>query len=110
MIVGVPTEVKTREYRVGMIPAGVRTLTAHGHKVLVQQGAGLGSGLPDEAYKAAGAELVATADDVWRRADMIFKVKEPLPEEYPRMREGQIVYSYLHLAAAPGLAQELVKR
>jgi alanine dehydrogenase len=110
MIVGVPTEVKTREYRVGMIPAGVRTLTAHGHKVLVQQGAGLGSGLPDEAYKAAGAELVASPDEVWRRAEMIFKVKEPLPEEYPRMREGQIVYTYLHLAAAPGLAHELQKR
>ena len=79
MIVGVPTEVKTREYRVGMIPAGVRTLTLHGHKVLVQQGAGVGSGIPDEAYKAAGAEIVASADEVWKRADMIFKVKEPLP-------------------------------
>ena len=110
MIVGVPTEVKTREYRVGMIPAGARTLTAHGHKVLVQQGAGLGSGIADEAYKAAGAEIVATADEVWKRAEMIFKVKEPLPEEYPRMREGQILYTYLHLAAVPELAQELVKR
>jgi alanine dehydrogenase len=110
MIVGVPTEVKTREYRVGMIPAGVRTLASHGHKVLVQQGAGLGSGLPDEAFKQAGAEIIPSADEVWKRADMIFKVKEPLPEEYPRMREGQIVYTYLHLAAAPGLAHELLKR
>ncbi|MGZ3406168.1 MAG: alanine dehydrogenase [Polyangia bacterium] len=110
MIVGVPTEVKTREYRIGMIPAGARTLTAHGHKVLVQQGAGLGSGIPDEAYKAVGAEIVPTADEVWKRAEMIFKVKEPLPEEYPRMREGQILYTYLHLAAVPALAQELVKR
>ena len=110
MIVGVPTEVKTREYRIGMIPAGARTLTSHGHKVLVQQGAGLGSGIPDEAYKAVGAEIVPTADEVWKRAEMIFKVKEPLPEEYPRMREGQILYTYLHLAAAPALAQELVKR
>jgi alanine dehydrogenase len=110
MIVGVPTEVKTREYRIGMIPAGARTLTARGHKVLVQQGAGLGSGIPDEAYKAAGAEIVPTADEVWKRAEMIFKVKEPLPEEYPRMREGQILYTYLHLAAAPALAQELLKR
>ena len=110
MIVGVPTEVKTREYRVGMIPAGARMLTSRGHKVLVQQGAGLGSGLADDAYKTAGAEIVATADEVWKRADMIFKVKEPLPEEYPRMREGQILYTYLHLAAAPQLAQELVKR
>jgi len=110
MIVGVPTEVKTREYRVGMIPAGARTLTSHGHKVLVQQGAGLGSGIPDEAYKAAGAEIVPSADEVWKRAEMIFKVKEPLPEEYPRMREGQILYTYLHLAAAPQLAHEMVKR
>src|SRR3954452_22443049 len=110
MIVGVPTEVKTREYRVGMIPAGARTLTARGHKVLVQQGAGLGSGLPDEAYKAVGAEIVATADEVWKRAEMIFKVKEPIAEEYPRMREGQILYTYLHLAAVPALANELVKR
>ena len=93
MIVGVPTEVKTREYRVGMIPAGARTLTSHGHKVLVQQGAGLGSGIPDEAYKAAGAEIVPSADEVWKRAEMIFKVKEPLPEEYPRMREVQILYT-----------------
>ena len=110
MIVGVPTEVKTREYRVGMIPAGARTLTSHGHKVLVQQGAGLGSGIPDEAYKAAGAEIVPSADEVWKRAEMIFKVKEPIAEEYPRMREGQILYTYLHLAAVPALAQEMVKR
>jgi alanine dehydrogenase len=110
MIVGVPTEVKTREYRVGMIPAGARMLTSRGHKVLVQQGAGLGSGLTDEAYKTAGAEIVASADEVWKRSDMIFKVKEPLPEEYTRMREGQILYTYLHLAAAPQLTQELLKR
>src|SRR6478752_8955253 len=110
MIVGVPTEVKTREYRVGMIPAGARTLTSRGHKVLVQQGAGLGSGIPDEAYKAVGAEIVPTADEVWKRAEMIFKVKEPIAEEYPRMREGQILYTYLHLAAVPVRAQEMVKR
>jgi alanine dehydrogenase len=110
MIVGVPTEVKTREYRVGMIPAGARTLTLHGHKVLAQAGAGLGSGITDDAYRQAGAEIVGTADEVWKRSDMIFKVKEPLPEEFPRMREGQIVYTYLHLAAAPQLAHELVKR
>ncbi len=91
MIIGVPTEVKTREYRVGMIPAGVRTLVAHGHQVLVQAGAGTGSGLSDEVFRVAGAELVASADEVWKRAQMIFKVKEPLPEEYGRMRQGQIV-------------------
>jgi alanine dehydrogenase len=110
MIIGVPTEVKTREYRVGMIPAGARMLTARGHKVLVQQGAGLGSGIADEAFKAAGAEIVPGADEVWKRAEMIFKVKEPLPEEYPRMREGQILYTYLHLAAVPQLAHELARR
>jgi len=110
MIVGVPTEVKTREYRVGMIPAGVRTLCGRGHQVLVQAGAGLGSGISDETFRAAGAELVAGADEVWKRAEMIFKVKEPLPEEYPRMREGQILYTYLHLAAVPVLAQEMMKR
>jgi alanine dehydrogenase len=110
MIVGVPTEVKTREYRVGMIPAGVRTLVQHGHKVLVQSGAGLGSGVADDAFRHAGAEILASADDVWGRADMIFKVKEPLPEEYPRMREGQVLYTYLHLAAVPKLADELVRR
>ena len=110
MIVGVPTEVKTREYRVGLIPAGARMLTARGHKVIVQQGAGLGSGIPDDDYRAAGAEILPTADDVWKRAEMIFKVKEPLPVEYARMREGQILYTYLHLAAAPELTQELIKR
>src|SRR5262245_35761853 len=110
MIIGVPTEVKTREYRVGMIPAGVRTLSARGHKVVVQAGAGLGSGISDEEFRAAGAELVGTADEAWKRAEMIFKVKEPLPEEYSRMREGQLVYTYLHLAAVPDLAKELVRR
>jgi alanine dehydrogenase len=110
MIIGVPTEVKTREYRVGMIPAGVRTLVARGHNVLVQAGAGLGSGISDEAYRIAGAEIIDSADEVWKKAGMIFKVKEPLPEEYGRMREGQILYTYLHLAAAPKLTEELLKR
>ncbi len=110
MIIGVPTEVKTREYRVGMIPAGVRMLVARGHQVLVQIGAGLGSGISDEAYRVAGAELVDSADAVWSRAGMIFKVKEPLPEEYGRMREGQILYTYLHLAAAPKLGEEMLRR
>src|SRR5437899_11295631 len=83
MIVGVPTEVKTREYRVGMIPAGVRTLLLHGHQVLVQAGAGLGSGISDQAYRLAGAGLAAGADEVRARADQIFKVKEPPPEALP---------------------------
>ena len=101
MIIGVPTEVKTREYRIGMIPAGVRQLVSHGHKVLVQANAGVGSGLPDEEFVKAGAEIVATADEVWKRAEMIFKVKEPLPEEYPRMREGQIVFAFGKLRGRP---------
>jgi alanine dehydrogenase len=110
MIVGVPTEIKTREYRVGMIPAGVRMLTARGHKVLVQSGAGLGAGLPDEEYVKAGAEIVGKRDEVWKRAEMIVKVKEPLPDEYAHMREGQLIYTYLHLAAAPELGHEMLKR
>jgi alanine dehydrogenase len=110
MIVGVPTEIKTREFRVAMIPAGVRMLTARGHKVMVQAGAGVGAGLADELYVAAGAEIVASADEVWRRAEMIVKVKEPLPAEYARMLSGQIVYTYLHLAAAPELGHEMLAR
>jgi alanine dehydrogenase len=110
MIIGVPTEIKTREFRIGMIPAGVRMLTARGHKVLVQQGAGVGSGLADEEYVKAGAEIVARREDVWKRAEMIVKVKEPLPDEYPLMQEGQLVYTYLHLAAAPELGHEMLKR
>ncbi len=110
MIVGVPTEIKTREYRVALIPAGVKLLVAQGNQVLVQAGAGLGSGITDEDFSRAGAEIVATAADVWGRADMIIKVKEPLTPEFPLMREGQILYTYLHLAAAPQVAQELLRR
>jgi alanine dehydrogenase len=110
MIVGVPTEIKTREYRVGMIPAGVRILTSRGHTVLIQAGAGAGAGLSDEEYVKAGAEIVRSRDEVWKRAEMIVKVKEPLPDEYAHMREGQLVYTYLHLAAAPELGHEMLKR
>src|SRR5262249_9786068 len=97
MLIGVPSEIKTREYRVGMIPAGVTLLTQRGHKVLVQRGAGVGSGITDEDYARAGAELIDDPVDVWARADLIVKVKEPLPAEYDRMRSGQIVYTYFHL-------------
>ena len=110
MIIGVPTEIKTREYRVGMIPAGVRILTSRGHTVLVQSNAGVGSGLADDEYKKAGAHLVGSKEEVWKRAEMIVKVKEPLPDEFPLMREGQIVYTYLHLAAAHELAHEMLRR
>jgi alanine dehydrogenase len=110
MIVGVPTELKTREYRVGMIPAGVRILTSRGHTVFVQQGAGLGAGISDDDYVKAGAQILATKEEIWKRAEMIVKVKEPLPPEYPLMREGQLVYTYLHLAAATELGHEMIKR
>ncbi|MBI1948873.1 MAG: alanine dehydrogenase [Deltaproteobacteria bacterium] len=110
MIVGCPTEIKTRENRVGIIPASVAALAKGGHKVLVQKGAGVGSGIPDEEFKAAGADIVDKAEDVWGRADIVCKVKEPLPPEFPLLREGQILYTYLHLAPEPALTQELLKR
>src|SRR5690606_39184948 len=110
MRIGVPTEIKTKEFRVGLTPAGVATLTKLGHQVLVEKGAGVGSGLADEEYLKAGAELVADRAEVWGRADMIVKVKEPIAPEFPLMREGQILFTYLHLAAAQELGAELVKR
>jgi alanine dehydrogenase len=110
VIIGCPTEIKTRENRVGIIPASVHELTSRGHKVLVQRGAGLGSGITDDHFAAAGAEIVDTAADVWGRADVVCKVKEPLPPEFPLMREGQILYTYLHLAPEPELTKQLVAR
>ena len=110
MIVGVPKEVKVREYRVGMVPATVRTLTSRGHKVLVQKGAGLGSYITDEEYVAAGATMVDTAEQVWRDAEMIVKVKEPIEQEYPLIQNGQLIYTYFHLAAVPSLAKVLVEK
>ena len=110
MIIGIPTETKTLEYRVGMVPAGVRALTAKGHEVLVQKGAGVGSGMPDEAYVEAGAKILETAKEVWTRAEMIVKVKEPLPPEFDLMQKGQIIYTYFHLAAVPELATVLLDK
>jgi len=110
VIIGCPTEIKVRENRVGIIPASVASLTAAKHKVIVQKGAGLGSGITDDDYRSAGAEIVDTAADVWGRADIVCKVKEPLPPEFSLMREGQILYTYLHLAPEPALTQELLKR
>jgi len=107
--IGVPKEIKTREYRVGMTPAGVRQLTSRGHEVWVQRGAGLGSGLRDEQYEAAGARVVGEAPEAWA-ADMVVKVKEPLAAEYGHFREGQILYTYLHLAPEPELTRELMKK
>ena len=108
MIVGVPGEIKTGEQRVALTPAGARALVEHGHHVMIEQTAGLGSGIRDEEYAAAGAAL-ATTERVWAESEMIMKVKEPVPPEYGRLRAGQLVFTYLHLAAVPDLARQLVK-
>ena len=110
MKVGVPKEVKNHEYRVAITPAGVHELTVHGHEVVVQEGAGLGSSIADQEFVAAGARILPTADDVWGYGDLILKVKEPIEEEYPRMRAGQVLFTYLHLAADKPLTEELIKR
>jgi alanine dehydrogenase len=98
--VGVPQEVKNHEYRVAITPAGVHELVRSGHQVYIQQGAGTGSAIPDEDFQAAGSVILPGADDVWTTADLILKVKEPVAEEYPRMRKGQALFTYLHLAAS----------
>ena len=110
MIVGLPKEIKDNEYRVGLTPAGVRALTDASHQVIVEKSAGEGSGFEDALYQKAGAQLIDSADDVWGRAEMIVKVKEPIEPEYPRMREGQLLFTYLHLAPDRKLTQELLKR
>jgi len=110
MNVGIPTEIKADEQRVSLTPAGVAALRAHGHRVPVQAGAGTGSGFSDSDYRKAGASIVAGAAGVWRRADLILKVKEPQPPEYPLMRPGLIVFTYLHLAADRRLSRELIRR
>ena len=106
MIVGVPKEVKGDEYRVALLPVGVEELTRAGHRVLVEAMAGIGSGLPDHDYLRHGAELVATPGDIYARADMIVKVKEPQPSELALLRPGQIVFTYFHFAADRGLTQK----
>ncbi|NYJ01497.1 alanine dehydrogenase [Nocardioides thalensis] len=110
MIIGVPKEVKNHEYRVAITPIGVHELVAHGHEVVIETSAGLGSSVPDEEYAAAGAKILPDADAVWSTAEMILKVKEPVAEEYHRMREGQTLFTYLHLAADKPLTEELLKR
>jgi alanine dehydrogenase len=110
VIVGLPKEIKDNEYRVGLTPAGVRALTDAGHKVIVQKSAGEGSGFDDALYQKAGAQIIDSADDIWAGADMIVKVKEPIEPEYPRMREGQLLFTYLHLAPDRELTDQLIKR
>src|SRR5262245_41950717 len=109
MIVGVPKEIKTDEYRVAMIPVGVEELTRAGHRVVVQTGAGQGSGIADEDYARHGAEIASAAEEVWQRADLIVKVKEPLPQEWPSMRRGQLVFTYFHFAADEKLTRAVMQ-
>lgn len=106
MIIGVPREIKPGEERIALTPAGARALREHGHRVLVERGGGVGSSIRDEEYDREGAEL-ASADEVWARAALVLKVKEPVPGEYRRLRAGQILFTYLHLAAVPELARVL---
>src|SRR5579864_3405740 len=98
MIVGVPREIKQDEYRVAMLPVGVEELTRAGHRVLVERGAGLGSGISDDMYRENGAEIVDQAGDVFAQADLVVKVKEPQTEEIPLLRRGQVLFTYLHFA------------
>jgi alanine dehydrogenase len=110
MIIGVPQEIKTEENRVAVTPTGVAGFVARNHKVVIQRGAGLGSGLTDRTYEASGATMFESAEDVWQRADMIMKVKEPEESEYPLMRSGQILFTYLHLAANESVTRALLDR
>jgi alanine dehydrogenase len=108
MIIGVPKEIKTNENRVALVPAGAELLAAKGHSVVVERGAGLGSGFTDEQYVAAGATMLQTADEVWGQSEMIMKVKEPIASEWPRMRPGQVIYTYFHFAASEPLTRALI--
>lgn len=110
MRVGVPKEIKNNEFRVAITPAGVMELLRHGHEVVIEHEAGVGSAIPDDDYRSAGARILATADEVWAEAELILKVKEPIAAEYHRMRAGQVVFTYLHLAADRTLTEELVAR
>jgi len=110
VIVGLPKEIKDNEYRVGLTPAGVRALSDSHHQVIVERSAGEGSGFDDALYERAGAQIIDSADDVWAKADMIVKVKEPIAPEYPRMREGQLLFTYLHLAPDRKLTEQLIQR
>ncbi|NTW49612.1 MAG: alanine dehydrogenase [Chlorobiales bacterium] len=110
MIIGVPREVKTHEYRVAMLPVGADNLVRDGHAVLIEKGAGLGAGIPDNAYAAAGAEIVDSAEALYRRSELIVKVKEPQPEEISRLHSGQIVFCYFHFASSRELTEGCLKQ
>ncbi|KPJ82838.1 MAG: alanine dehydrogenase [Gemmatimonas sp. SG8_23] len=108
MLIGVPKEIKPDEYRVALTPAGAEMLAQAGHQVFVEQGAGLGSGFTDDFYENAGATILDTADEVWAKAEMIMKVKEPIEPEWPRMRDGQVIFTYFHFAASEELTRAVV--
>ena len=110
MKVGIPREVKDHEYRVAITPAGVHELRRHGHTVFVEKEAGVGSSIPDQDYISAGAEIIGSAEDVWAEADLVLKVKEPVAEEYGRMRRGQLLFTYLHLAASSACTKAILDR
>ncbi|MBK9323564.1 MAG: alanine dehydrogenase [Bdellovibrionaceae bacterium] len=110
MLIGVPKEIKISENRVGMTEAGARQLTKEGHSIIVEKDAGIGSGITNEQYEKAGAKIIDTKKEVYAKADMIMKVKEPLPDEYDLMKENQIIYTYLHLAAEPKLTKILCEK
>jgi alanine dehydrogenase len=107
--VGIPREVKNNEFRVAITPSGVHELVRHGHQVVIEQGAGAGSSIPDEEYVAAGAQILGTADEVWAAADLLLKVKEPIAEEYHRLRKDQTLFTYLHLAASKECTDALIE-
>jgi alanine dehydrogenase len=109
MIIGVPKEIKVQEYRVALLPSAAYQLIKRGHTVLVERGAGVGAGYPDAEYESAGAKLISSHAEVFAQADLIIKVKEPLPSEYPLLRKGQILFTYLHLAASKPLTEALMK-
>jgi alanine dehydrogenase len=109
MLIGVPKEIKPDEYRVALTPAGAEMLTAAGHSLVIEQGAGLGSGFTDGYYENAGSTIVGTAEEVWAQAEMIMKVKEPIAPEWPRMRSGQVIFTYFHFAAAEELTRAVIE-
>jgi len=109
MIIGVPKEIKEDEYRVSLLPVGVETLKKYGHKVLVEKGAGLGSGISDAEYRRSGATIISSAKEIFKRADMIIKVKEPQPKEIRIIRKGQVVFTYFHFAASRSLTEGMIK-
>ncbi len=110
MIIGIPKEIKREEKRVAITPEGVNALILHEHRVLIESRAGLGSGISDDAYRRAGAEVLDSVDDLWSEAELVLKVKEPVQAEYGRMREGQILFTYLHLAASRELTEQMLGR